>query len=141
MINFIVVTHGEFGAYLIEAAEEIVGRQTDGVRSISISARFGMDEVRRRIARAVSEMDGGDGILVVTDMPGGTPSNAVLPLVKDRPGVAVLSGLNLYMLVSGFSRRRELPLGELSRRMLADGQRSIQDVKALLNNAHTARAH
>lgn len=137
MINILVVTHGEFGAYLVEAAEDIVGRQSDGVKVVSLSVRLGMEEMRRRITGAIDELKRADGLVVATDMPGGTPSNLVLPLVKDRANVMVVSGLNLYMLVSAFGRRREASLTDLTARMLADGQRSIRDMKVLLTSAQT----
>ena len=137
MVNFIIVTHGEFGAYLVEAAESIVGRQAEGIAVLSISARLSVDEVRRRVEGALRELDGEGGVVVATDIPGGTPSNVVLLAAKDMPRVTVLSGLNLYMLISGFGNRRALALQDLTAKMLADGQRSIRDMKAaLLVGAH-----
>ena len=137
MVNFVIVTHGEFGAYLVEAAESIVGRQADGVAAISISARLSVDEVRRRVEGALRELHGDDGVVVCTDIPGGTPSNVVLLAAKDMPRVAVLSGLNLYMLISGFGSRRALAFDALAAKMHGDGQRSIRDMKAaLLSKAH-----
>ena len=132
MVNFVIVTHGEFGAYLVEAAESIVGRQADGVAVVSISARLSVDEVRRRVETAVQGLDSGEGLIVVTDIPGGTPSNVALPAVKDMPNVAVISGLNLYMLITAFTHRKTLGLEELTLKILADGQRSIKDIKAAL---------
>ena len=137
MVNFVIVTHGEFGAYLVEAAESIVGRQGEGVAVVSISARLSVDEVRRRVEEALRELDGAGGVIVATDIPGGTPSNVVLLAAKDMPSVSVLTGLNLYMLISGFGNRRTLGLEALTAKMLADGQRSIRDMKAaLLSKAH-----
>ena len=137
MVNFVVVTHGEFGAYLVEAAEGIVGRQGDGVAVVSISARLSVDEVRRRVEAAVSDLRGPDGLIVLTDIPGGTPSNVALPSAKTQDNVSVLSGLNLYMLITGFTHRKTLGLADLTAKVLADGQRSIKDIKAaLLSKAH-----
>ena len=132
MVNFVIVTHGEFGAYLVEAAESVVGRQPEGVAVVSISARLSVDEVRRRITAAVRELSHEGGLIVVTDIPGGTPSNVALPAVKDMPGVSVISGLNLYMMITAFSHRRDMPAAELTAKMLADGQKSIRDIKAAL---------
>lgn len=132
MVNFIIITHGEFGAYLVEAAESIVGRQPEGVAVVSISARLSVEEVRRRIETALHETQGEGGVIVATDIPGGTPSNVVLLAAKDMPRVVVLSGLNLYMLISGFGNRRMLALEDLAAKMIADGQRSIRDMKAAL---------
>lgn len=139
MVHLIVVTHGEFGAYLVEAAEGIMGKQTQGVKTVAISSRLRMEEVRARLLQAIEEMGSSDGVVIATDMPAGTPTNAVLPLVKDLPKVAVVSGLNLYMLVSAFGHRCDMDCEALAARMLADAQRSIQDVKAVLNAQPGAR--
>jgi PTS system mannose-specific IIA component len=116
MVNFIVVTHGEFGAYMIEAAESIVGRQETGVRAVSLSPRWSVAEIRQKLERAVKELSGPDGLVVFVDMPGGTPGNLTFPIVKDRPGVELIGGLNLYMLVSAFSSRSGMPLSALTGR-------------------------
>lgn len=131
MINVIVVTHGEFGAYLIEAAEGIVGRQAKGVRAIATSPRLSISEIRQRISRALRDLDGSDGTVVMTDMPGGTPSNVAFPLIKDSPRAELVSGVNLYMLVSAFSHRDRMPLPRLVEKIVADGQKSIRDVRQM----------
>ena len=130
MINFIVVTHGEFGAYLVEAAEGIVGRQA-GVRVIATSSRLSVPEIKQKISRALRELAGSDGTVLFTDMPGGTPNNLSFPLAKDAPKTEMISGVNLYMLVSAFSHRDRLTLERLVEKVVADGQKSIKDVRAL----------
>lgn len=131
MINFIVVTHGEFGAYLVEAAEGIVGRQAQGVRVVATSSRQSVDDIRRRIKRALAELSSPEGVLLFTDMPGGTPNNLSFPLIRDEKGVEMISGVNLYMLVSAFSNRSQLPLERLVEKVVADGQKSIKDIRAM----------
>ncbi len=131
MINFIVVTHGEFGAYLVEAAESIVGRQLGGVRAISISSRLSVPEIRERLRRAVQELRSPDGLILFSDMPGGTPNNLAFPALKDEARTEMISGVNLYMLVSAFSHRESLPLAELVRKVTADGQKSIRDIRQM----------
>lgn len=138
MVNILVVTHGEFGAYLIEAAESIVGRQGRGVRAVSISARLSVAEIRERIRRAVRELSGEDGLLLLTDMPGGTPGNLSFPLIKDLPRVEMVSGVNLYMLVAAFGHRERLGLAELLERAIADAQRSIRDMRRLFRESAAA---
>lgn len=130
MINFIIVTHGEFGAYLVEAAEGIVGSQARGVRVVPISSRLSVPEIRERVERAIDELSNADGLIVFTDMPGGTPSNLSFPLIKDRRKVELISGVNLYMLVSAFSHRDER-LERLVEKIIADGQKSIRDIRQL----------
>jgi mannose/fructose-specific phosphotransferase system component IIA len=129
VINFLIVTHGEFGAYLTEAAESIVGRQEQGVRVLSISPRVAVDELRERIRRAIGDLSGDDGLILFTDMPGGTPSNLAFPLVKNAPRVEMITGVNLYMLVSAFGHRADTALSALVEKVLADGQKSVCDVR------------
>lgn len=131
MINLIVVTHGEFGAYLVEAAEEIVGGQAEGVHCVGISPRQTVAQVRQRLERALREAGGAEGVVVAVDMPGGTPCNVAMPLVKDRPDARVVSGVNLYMLVTAFNRRRTAGVDELAEAMIEAGRRAIVDVKGL----------
>ena len=140
MINVIVVTHGEFGAYLVEAAEGIVGRQPQGVRVVATSSRQSVAEIKRRIERALAELANPDGVLLFTDMPGGTPNNLSFPLIRDEKRVEMISGVNLYMLISAFGNRDKLPLEKLVEKVVADGQKSIRDIRAMFSAAVGARA-
>ena len=130
MVSLLVITHGDFGAYLVEAAESIVGPQKN-IRCVGVSPRLPVDEVPRRVMDAVSELGGGE-LVVAVDMPGGTPCNVVLPVVKDLPGAHVVSGVNLYMLVSAFNNREGAALAELAERMIECGRRAVADVKKML---------
>ena len=131
MINFIIVTHGEFGAYLVEAAEGIIGRQEKGVRVVSTSSRQSVAEIKRRIERALAELSNKDGIVLFTDMPGGTPNNLAFPLIRNEKRVEMVSGINLYMLVSAFAQRDKMPVDKLVEKIVADGQKSIRDIRAM----------
>lgn len=140
MVNFLLITHGEFGAYLLEAAEEIIGRQREGVRVVSISPRLGIEEIRRRAGEALRAVyNEKNGLIVVTDIIGGTPTNVALPLVRGLANVSVITGLNLYMLISAFGRRKTGDRHQVAAEMLQAGQRSIQDVgKKFSSHAHSA---
>lgn len=129
-INVLVITHGEFGAYLVEAAEGIVGPQGEGVRCVGISSRITVAEVRSRVEKAIEELRAEAGLMIFTDMPGGTPCNVAMPLSKDLPGVVVVSGVNLYMLVTAFNGRANLSLEDLREKVLAAGKRAIADIKS-----------
>ena len=131
MINFIIVTHGEFGAYLVEAAESIAGSQTDGVKVVSISSRLSVPEIRERIAKAVKELRSPDGLVLFTDMPGGTPSNLSFPMIKDEPNAEMISGLNLNMLLYAFSHRADVSLPVMVDKLMTDGQRAIRDIRKM----------
>ncbi len=131
MVNLIIITHGDFGAYLIEAAEGIVGPQAEGVRAVPISSRLSVGEVKVRLEDAIESLQGPDGIVVATDMPGGTPCNVAMPLVKDLDGIRMVSGVNLYMLIAAFNARKRSTARELAAIMVAAGKRSCADVKNL----------
>ncbi|PCI37538.1 MAG: PTS sugar transporter subunit IIA [Elusimicrobia bacterium] len=131
MVNIIVITHGDFGAYLIEAAEGIVGAQSKGVRVVPISARLSVGEVKTRLQGAIEALRGPSGIVVATDMPGGTPCNVAMPLVKDLEQIHMVSGVNLYMLIAAFNARKKVDSRELAGIMVLAGKRSCTDVKNL----------
>lgn len=139
MINFIIATHGEFGAYLVEAAEGIVGRQAHGVRVVATSTRLSVAEIKQKLERALAELESLDGIILFTDMPGGTPNNIAFPLVRKERRVEMISGVNLYMLVSAFSHRDKMPLETLASKVVADGQKSIRDIRAMFMAAAQGR--
>lgn len=132
MINLIIVTHGEFGAYLVEAAEGIVGEQPDGVEVVSISPRASLETAKKTLRSAITRNASQDGLVFMTDMLGGTPTNIVLPFAQEFPKSAVLCGVNINMLVSAFSYRASMKLEALAGKILEDGRKSICDVKSLL---------
>jgi PTS system mannose-specific IIA component len=132
LINFIVVTHGEFGAYLVEAAEAIVGRQAAGVKAVSVSARQSLAEMRGRLEKTIDALSGPDGLVVFTDMQAGTPVNLAFPAVKNRPGAELVSGVNLAMLVTAFNYRGDMTLTELLEKILKNGRGAVCDFKQLV---------
>jgi PTS system mannose-specific IIA component len=132
MINIIVITHGEFGAYLIEAAEGIVGVQTGGLKNVSISARMTLERVKEAAALAMEEMRSEDGVVCLLDMPGGTPMNVLLPLAKDIEKCAVICGVNINMMTSAFAYRQSLDFDRLVVKIMEDGRKAICEVKSLL---------
>lgn len=132
MINIIVITHGEFGAYLIEAAEGIVGVQREGLRNVSISSRMTLEMVKGAVAAAIAEMRSAQGLIIFIDMPGGTPMNVALPLARDIEKCAVICGVNINMMTSAFAYRTSLDFGQLADRIMEDGRKAICEVKSLL---------
>lgn len=132
MINIIVITHGEFGAYLIEAAEGIVGVQHDGLKNVSISARMTLERVKEAVSAAIAEMRSDEGLIFLIDMPGGTPMNVVLPLAKDIQKSAVICGVNINMMTSAFAYRQTLDFDRLAAKIVEDGRKAVCEVKSLL---------
>ena len=97
MIGLVLVTHGRLAEELRSAMEHVVGTQRN-VATVCIGADDDMEGRRSEILGRISEVDTGDGVVLLTDMFGGTPSNLAIS-VMDRPGVEVIAGVNLPMLV------------------------------------------
>jgi len=97
MIGLVLVTHGRLADELRLAMEHVVGAQRN-VATVCIGADDDMDDRRGEIQACIDRVDTGDGVVLLTDMFGGTPSNLAISMM-DRPGVEVIAGVNLPMLV------------------------------------------
>ncbi len=97
MIGIILVTHGQLAAEFVHAMEHVVGPQ-DQVETICIGPNDDMEIRREEIAKAITEVDAGSGVIVLTDLFGGTPSNLAISLLE-RGKVEVIAGINLPMLI------------------------------------------
>ncbi|MDD4004238.1 MAG: hypothetical protein PHW69_03430 [Elusimicrobiaceae bacterium] len=141
MTNIIVVTHGDFGAYLVEAAEMILGEQGEGVALVPVSPRTPVEAAAHKLSEALDRFDceGREGTVVFTDIFGGTPTNIAVPRAQHRKNTVVISGVNLNMLLAAFSYRSKLPFDELVAKIIADGAKAICDVTALLAKTHAVK--
>ncbi|RST30987.1 PTS sugar transporter subunit IIA [Sphingomonas ginkgonis] len=97
MIGLVLVTHGRLAAEFITAMEHVVGPQ-DAIEGICIGPEDDMEARRADIAAAVANVDQGDGVIILTDLFGGTPSNLAISLMKTDK-VEVIAGVNLPMLI------------------------------------------
>ena len=97
MIGLVLVTHGNIGVELLNALNLIVGPQKQA-KAIGIGTDDDMDKCRNDILQAIKEVNSGKGVVMLTDMFGGTPSNLAISMMN-RDGVEVISGVNLPMLV------------------------------------------
>lgn len=123
MIGILVAAHQDLGPALCRAAEGIVGPM-ERVEPISLSYDEPPAEGRRRIEEALGRLQAGSGVLILTDMFGGTPTNMSLPFLE--PGrVEVLTGVNLPMLVKAHTARTEFPLSDLAVFLKGYGARNI----------------
>ena len=110
MIGLVIVTHGRLAVEFRAALEHVVGPQ-DQIEAITIGPDDNGEQCRKNIIEAVKRVDSGDGVAILTDMFGGTPSNLAIS-VMSRPKVEVLAGINLPMLVKLAKVRGECPLSE-----------------------------
>lgn len=110
MIGLVLVTHGRLAEELKAAMEHVVGPQ-QGVATVCIGPDDDMEKRREEILRDIEAVDTGDGVVLLTDMFGGTPSNLAISAMA-RKGVEVIAGVNLPMLVKLASIRSTHPLGQ-----------------------------
>jgi PTS system mannose-specific IIA component len=108
MIGMVLVTHGHLATEFRAALEHVVGPQKQ-IATVTIGPEDDMEQRRKDIVAAVHQVDTGDGVVVLTDMFGGTPSNLAIS-VMDGSGVDVVAGINLPMLIKLASVREEVSL-------------------------------
>ncbi|MEE9542380.1 MAG: PTS sugar transporter subunit IIA [Thermodesulfobacteriota bacterium] len=130
MIGAIVVTHNKLADGLIDAAEAIVGK-IENVTSVSINKGDSTDEIRERIHDAIKGTDQGEGIIIFTDMFGGTPTNIALSFLSEGT-VEVLTGVNLPILLKFLSNKEENSIAELVRDLRECGRDSIVPASEML---------
>jgi PTS system mannose-specific IIA component len=123
MIGLLIVTHCDLGKEFLNAAEFIVGRM-EAVEVISITQTSNSEKIRKMIEDKLSILNKGKGVLILTDMFGGTPSNISLSFLKDEM-VEVLTGVNLPMVIAIAQNRTRLGLGELAEKAQEAGKMSI----------------
>ena len=130
MVGVDLVTHPHLGEEFIRSAEMICGK-LPRVLTVSIDTRKEVEELRRGIAEALKKVDEGDGVLILTDMFGGTPSNMSLAFLQENR-VEVLTGLNLPMMIKLSNCREGRPLKELARMIKEAGQKNINLASEIL---------
>jgi PTS system mannose-specific IIA component len=122
MVGLVIVCHEEMGAELVRAAEMIVGR-IEAVETVSVKQDSAPETLRDRIQSSIKKVDRKKGVMLFTDMFGGTPSNIALAFLGDS--VEVVSGVNLSMIIKFANHRDEKALPELARLVQEAAQKSI----------------
>ena len=130
MVGFLLVSHGRIAESFLEVSLEIVG-PVKGVQVVSLAEPIDEDKVMEDIRKARKEIDQGDGILILTDMFGGTPANLCFSLLED-PMVEVLTGMNLPMILQILSSRKEASLPELAGIAMRCGRENIYLAREIL---------
>lgn len=122
MIGLVLVTHGRLAAEFITAMEHVVGPQ-ESIEAICIGPDDDMERRRKDIAKAISKVDQGQGVIILTDLFGGTPSNLAISLMKSE-NIEVIAGVNLPMLIRALNYRDE-PLAVVVEKALDGGTEGI----------------
>jgi len=132
MIGMVLVTHGRLAAEFIAALEHVVGAQSN-VAAVCIGADDDMEQRRQDILAAVAEVDNGDGVVVLTDMFGGTPSNLAISIMKEAK-VEVIAGVNLPMLIKLAGLREGCPIDKAVAQAQESGRKYISVASSLLGD-------
>ncbi|MEK7338834.1 MAG: PTS fructose transporter subunit IIA [candidate division NC10 bacterium] len=123
MVGVIIVTHGQVGLEMLRTAQEIGGR-IERAEAVTIEAAEKIERARTKIEAAIKRVSTGAGVLILTDMFGGTPSNLGLSFL-DKGALEVVTGVNLPMLIKLPSLREGTSLRELADRLSKYGQKNI----------------
>jgi PTS system mannose-specific IIA component len=123
LIGGVVVTHGNLAAELVNAAETIVGG-INHITAVSIGWHDEVENAREEIGRAIKKVNTGAGVLVLTDMFGGTPTNLACTFLGEAP-IEVVTGVNLPMIIKLADQQPDETLATVARRVRDQGQKNI----------------
>jgi PTS system mannose-specific IIA component len=123
MVGGVIVSHGHLGEEMIHTAEMIVGK-INNITSVSIDLTTDVESSRDQIKRAIQTVNNGSGVVILTDMFGGTPSNISLSFL-DESNVEVITGVNLAMLIQFSMSDHEEPFRELVQILKQRGKENI----------------
>jgi mannose PTS system EIIA component len=130
LVGALLVTHGRFGEELVEAARNIVG-ETGHISFVTIGWHDEVEASKKKIADGVTRVDSGRGVIILTDMFGGTPSNLSLPLLE-KNRLEIVTGVNLPMVVKLANQSGDESVGDLARLVRDQGQKHISIASELL---------
>lgn len=130
MIGILIISHGRLAEALISSVQSLAGN-LQRIKGVSIWPKDREKEIKDRIQKNMAEVDDGDGVVILTDVMGGTSTNLSLSYLEDGK-VEVVTGVNMPMLLTLSSYRRGKSLEELSRLIKRSGRRSITLAKGVL---------
>lgn len=131
MIGILLVTHEQIGTALIDAATFIIGSHPEGVEAISINLNEDAEKLRSKIAKGIEKVYHPKGVLILTDMFGGTPSNLSYSFLEEGR-LEVLTGVNLPILIKALDSRKKMELSEMAKALEEHGKKSIALASGIL---------
>lgn len=131
MIGIVIVTHSQLGDALIEAAEFIIGNKPEDLVSVSIDLTESANVLRSKIDEGIKKVKSKDGVLILTDMFGGTPSNLSYSFLEEGR-IEVISGVNLPILIQAVNTRSKMNLSTLAVKLEKFGKKSISLASSIL---------
>ena len=132
MVGVLIVSHGGFAEALILSLQLLVGKQQK-IRGISIWPKDREKEIKDRIRQEIAKVNDGDGVVILTDVLGGTATNLSLSFLEDQK-VEMVTGVNIPMLLTLSSYRKRKSLREIGKLVKTSGRRSIILAKRLLES-------
>jgi PTS system mannose-specific IIA component len=132
MIGGIIVSHGKLGEELLNALTIILGEAVN-IEAMSIGWYDDVEESKRKINQSLRRVDQKNGVLIFTDMFGGTPSNLSFSFLKDGQ-VEIITGVNLPMLIKFISLQRSFDLKDVAKKVVEQGRKNIHLASALLRS-------
>ena len=124
MIGILVVTHANLGGSLIETVGFVLGNEPENLRAVSIDIQEDPEHLRKKIKKGITKVRTDAGVIILTDMFGGTPSNLSYSFLEDGQ-VEVISGVNLPILLKAVNSRKKMEMKELTNSLVEHGKRSI----------------
>ena len=131
MIGIVIVSHRQLGDALIDAAEFILGEKPASVTAVSVDLNESVDKLRAKITDGMKAVDQKAGVLILTDMFGGTPSNLSYSFLEEGR-VEVISGVNLPILIKAINTRSEMDLNKLANSLETYGKTTIRLASGIL---------
>ncbi len=129
-IGGVIVSHGQVANELVAAAETVVGAQSH-ITAVSIGWHDDVEMAQDAIKRAVKQVSQGSGVLILTDMFGGTPTNIAAMFIKENE-VEIVTGVNLPMVIKLASQNKETTLNEMAKEVEEQGKHAIHRTGKLL---------
>ena len=131
MVGLVIVTHRGLGEALIEAAESILEGPLGAATAVSVDLTQRAEQMREKISAGIKTVDQGRGVLILTDMFGGTPSNLSLSFLEEGR-IEILTGVNLPVVIRAAKMRKDKNLSELAESVHAYGKKSISLASGVL---------
>ncbi len=132
MVGIVIVTHGRMATGLIEAAEMIVGEQ-EALVPVHLQEMDDVESLMERVTKAVSQVDSGQGALIMVDLPGASPFNASARIAMQQDNIGVVTGVSLPMLAETLVQRDGSSIQELIDIAKNAGMIGIKDLSEILN--------
>ena len=134
MTGILVVTHENLGQALIDSAEFILDAKLERIYFISINIKENADDLHKKIKQGIKKLQSGKGVIILTDMFGGTPSNLSYSFLQEG-SVEVISGVNLPMLIKAVNIREKMEISEAAVMLVEHGKKSISLASGILKGS------